>query len=551
MVAGAASIGLAALLAHSTASAVLVDPATVFTVPSIIRPGYMVPMTDPTFGTQVMRIAGDIGSSTAPVGGAWGSDARHTYSKQQPWNSDGTLFMIDNRSGGSPSKLILDGVTLRPVQGPCSGDPRYDFRWHPSHAHPQEVINVDASGTELMWWNVVTCTKTRSWTLPITADYGIGSGEGNPSNDGRFVVVGNQSQMVVVDMDPQPPYAAYPNRRIGPVHAFGPCSLTAGCPIGNISVSASGRYVDVKYADAGDANTADLHRIYEVDPATLALRPHTMAAASLRCTGFASRPNGYIFPLKHADLATNPYDDNEDVIIGGRACPGSSIGHVVMVRLRDGQVTALTDPSNEASVQHVSTRNLDRPGWAYVGFYKVTGKRFSDEIVAVKLDGSRAVERLAHKHSQTSGCYRCESHPVPSRDGRRVVFASNWAVDCGAGCGPASDIKDYVVSTSSTVDAPPPAGPVAVGPRIALENVRPNPAVSFVTVRYALASAQPATLELIDLAGRRVMRQALPAPGAGQGEAVVHRGRGSGAGVYWLRLTQAGESVTARVVFMR
>src|SRR5213076_873085 len=141
----------------------------------------------------------------------------------------------------------------------------------------------------------------------------------------------------------------------------------------------------------------DAHRIFEVDT-SLAIQPHVMADEAGRCGSFAARPNGWIFPLKHADMALDPFDGNQDVIGGGRACPGSSIGHVVKVRLRDGQVTPLTDPSNEASVQHVSTRNLDRPGWDYVGYYKVDGERFSDEVVAVKLDGSRSVERLAHKH---------------------------------------------------------------------------------------------------------------------------------------------------------
>jgi hypothetical protein len=204
--------------------------------------------------------------------------------------------------------------------------------------------------------------------------------------------------------------------------------------------------VDVKYA--GKDTTADLHRIYEVDPKTLALAPHRMADASPRCGSFASRPNGWISPLKHADLAVNPFDGGQDVVIGGRACPGSGIGRVVMVRLSDGRVTALTDPRNEAPVQHVSTRNLDRPGWAYVSYYKVDGRRFSDEIVAVKMDGSGAVERIAHKHSSTTGCYRCESHPVPSRDGRRVLFASTWDQDCGGDCGGRSEIKDYVAEAS-------------------------------------------------------------------------------------------------------
>jgi len=33
------------------------------------------------------------------VPGTWGSDARHHYSKDQPWNSDGTLIALQNGGG--------------------------------------------------------------------------------------------------------------------------------------------------------------------------------------------------------------------------------------------------------------------------------------------------------------------------------------------------------------------------------------------------------------------------------------------------------------------
>jgi hypothetical protein len=217
------------------------------------------------------------------------------------------------------------------------------------------------------------------------------------------------------------------------------CSLFAGapgrCPVGNVSISSSGRYVDLKFAGEARTASSDAHRIYAVDPKTLALRPQPMAAASERCSEFQARPNGWIFPLKHADLARNPFDGDEDVIVGVRSCPGSEIGRVVMVRLRDGEVTALTDPKGEPSAAHVSTRNLDRPGWAYVTYYSVAGKRASGEVVAVKLDGSRTVERFTRHRSEWKGCYRCEAHAVPSRDGRRVLFASTWTEEC-PGCPP-------------------------------------------------------------------------------------------------------------------
>ncbi len=422
------------------------DPATVFTVPSLAKPAYIVPFQDPVFRTTVIRIANNPGISTAPVTGTWGSDARHHYSKTQPWNSNNTLIMIENRNGGSPASLILDGSTYLPKLQPCSGYSPNDYRWHPSPSHPNEQINVN--GSELMWYDVVNCVKTRTWALPVTVS-GLGSGEGNPSNDGRYVALASGTQMFVVDMDPQPPYAPYPSKRIGPLYDISACGLAGGCTVDWVSISASGKYAVVSY-------NGDYPRVFDVDPATLALSPHPMLAASPRCNGGAAA-QGFIYDLGHADVAVNPFDSNEDVLIGQEHCGwagttvgGVLVGGVMMVRLRDGAITSLTDDSNEAYPHHISTRNLDRPGWVYVGYYPQPGKRFSDEVVAVKMDGSKAVQRFAHKHSVFSGCYRCESHPVPSRDGRRVIFASNWMGDCGSLCGSSSVIQDYLIDARAS-----------------------------------------------------------------------------------------------------
>src|SRR2546430_1048881 len=152
-----------------------------------------------------------------------------------------------------------------------------------------------------------------------------------------------------------------------------------------------------------------------------------MPASSFRCHGTPAA--GYLYSLGHADVAVNPFDDNEDVIVGQDECHligqtrgGTVISHVMMARLRDGRITALTDPSNEAYAHHISMRSIDRPGWAYVDYFQEDGKRFSDEVVAVKLDGSKAVQRLAHQHSVFDKCYRCEPAgparwPSPSRAG--------------------------------------------------------------------------------------------------------------------------------------
>ena len=83
----------------------------------------------------------------------------------------------------------------------------------------------------------------------------------------------------------------------------------------------------------------------------------------------------------------------------------------------------------------------------------------------------------------------------------------------------------------------------------ALEGVRPNPAFGGrMVVHFALTSAEPATLELIDVAGRRVRERAVGVLGAGYH--AVDFGQGLRPGLYFLRLTQGTHQRVARATLM-
>jgi len=414
----------------------ITDPGIVLTVPTLAKPVFLSPIYPTPFSLKVMRIVGDSGTTITMTGGGsgtWGADARHHYSDDQPWNADGTLLMLQN--SGSPSDLVLDGNTYQVISSGC-GDGGYG-RWHPSLTHAYE--RVKAYGTQLWWYDIRTCVITRSWTLPIAAPGDIEMG---PSRDGRFIALSSATQVFVVDMDPQPPFAPYPSQRLGPVYDFSSCGAPSGCTLDFTQVSASGRYVIVHFQ-------GDWQQVLDVDPNTLALTPRPMPAAAPRCNGTAAQ--GFIYDLGHPDVTLNPFDNNEDVIIGqehcgniGKTVNGRLMGGVVMVRLRDGAVTSLTDPTNEAYPYHISARNLDRPGWVYVTYWPSPGQRFSDELVAVKLDGSGSVERYAHTHSDSNaGGYRAEPHGVPARDGRRILWASNWMLNATGGS--SSVTQAYIV----------------------------------------------------------------------------------------------------------
>lgn len=418
----------------------ITDPNVILTEATIPKPGYLVPISPSPFGLKLTRIANDPGQPLTLQNGSgtWGSDARQHYSKDQPWSADGAFLAIQN--SGSPGYLYLDGNTYVPLRGECSGYSYDDDRWHPTAAHAHERINVHGSALE--WFDITTCTQTRGWSLPFSV-VGLGMGEGNVSFDGRYVALSDGASAFLVDMDPQPPYAPYPSSRIGPTVSLTDCGLSGGCSIDWVSVSPSGKYVVVVY-------NGDHLRVYAVNPATLGFTPLPMPTIYPNCAGTAAQ--GFIYDVGHADMTLNPFDAGEDVIAGqehcgnaGKTVAGMLIGGVMMVRLRDGAITPLTDPTNEAYPHHVSTRNYDRPGWAYVGYYYASGQRFSNEIIAVKLDGSKSVERIAHSHTD-DGCYRCEAHAVPSRDGLRVLFASDWMV-AGSGTGSTSITQAYVVDT--------------------------------------------------------------------------------------------------------
>jgi hypothetical protein len=440
------------------------NPTQVYTIPQFPKQSYGMPFSYPTFGTRLIRITGVPGQIfliESGGGGMWGGNARHHYSKDQPWNADGSLIAILNEVGGIPNAVLLDGDTYQPKYGKCGNYSLGDDRWHPRYPH----IRINARSSALEWFDVVACTQVRSWTLPFSPGGAFGAYEGNPSFDGRFAVMCTMdgTKLCVVDMDPQPPFAPYPNKRIGPVYTGAPVS---GYNFDWASVSPSGKYCVVAY----DEPYTDHLRVFDINSTTLAITPRPTPPSSLLCTCVGeTASDGWIYHLGHADMTLNPFDSNEDVIIGQIRTPycpsknpgGSSFGKVVMVRLRDNKVSTVTTGNNEASPFHISTRNFKRPGWAYVSYWPGSGSRFNDEIIAVKTDGSGKVERLAHTHSAAYDpgqdddiSYYSSAQAVPSPDGRRVIFASNWAKNCSPTCGSWTtyDIQDYVIETTPVGD---------------------------------------------------------------------------------------------------
>jgi hypothetical protein len=85
----------------------------------------------------------------------------------------------------------------------------------------------------------------------------------------------------------------------------------------------------------------------------------------------------------------------------------------------------------------------------------------------------------------------------------------------------------------------------------ALSGAYPNPSAGKLRVAFTLPGGQPAVLEAFDVTGRRIAVREVGSLGAGRHVVELASGKPIVAGVYVLRLTQGGRSLTTKVAVMR
>jgi hypothetical protein len=86
---------------------------------------------------------------------------------------------------------------------------------------------------------------------------------------------------------------------------------------------------------------------------------------------------------------------------------------------------------------------------------------------------------------------------------------------------------------------------------LALEGFQPNPARSGANIAFTLPSSGRLQLEVVDVTGRRVFRKRLDDLGAGRHTVRLDAGRALAPGVYLIRLTHGGRTITARGVIVQ
>ena len=109
-----------------------------------------------------------------------------------------------------------------------------------------------------------------------------------------------------------------------------------------------------------------------------------------------------------------------------------------------------------------------------------------------------------------------------------------------------------VYATKIAAGQTPAAVPPSTPARLALAGASPNPTFGpGLTVRFTLATAERATLEVLDVGGRRVARREIGPLGPGSHVLELQESAVLPAGVYIVRLVQSGQVVTARASLIR
>src|SRR5262249_39478506 len=152
-------------------------------------------------------------------------------------------------------------------------------------------------------------------------------------------------------------------------------------------------------------------------------------------------------------------------------------------------------------------------------------------------------------YHSTAATYPAEAHAVPSPDGRRVVFASDWADHALIDGVPTPGARSYVIDAREGGNLAAP-GPVASG-ELRLDPPRPNPGPGPLRVRFLIPQHRPVALELFDVSGRRLRVVDAGALGVGEHDVELDPDDRLAAGVYFVTLTDGRQHRGVRAVVLR
>jgi hypothetical protein len=345
---------------------------------------YLVPFTDPKFGTKVVKVT----NPNNPVPGlnlTWERVARHHYSIDQAWNADQSLLMMVK---GTPGRLFLDGSSYKPLFALRQPG---QSRWH--RTNPNLMVFLGSRGVG--YWNVRQNTIQVLNALSNYRDLNFGENKGNLSDDSTMLVI------TATRSDGKKVAFAYD---LANARKYPDIDMSGWYRVGWTTISPKKRYI-VSYS--WKTSTSKQRIIFTLD------------GKLVQTWSDYERPG-------HGDFMV---DSNGYEVAVGRSKADDY--KLITRRLVDGKITII---GNRCKASHTSARNLRNPGWVVGSFTQgapTSGEMpYNNEITAISTDGTQKARRYAQHNSVASG-YDSEPHGSPSPDGKRVIFGSNWGVKDG------------------------------------------------------------------------------------------------------------------------
>lgn len=314
----------------------------------------------------------------------------HEYAKTQVWNADQSLFKIRTWK-------VIDATTYEEVQS-LTGD-IYPSYW--SNIDPDIIWSFNEDGAIKKY----TVSSATTQTVANISGYEIvqlGPGEGNIDiNDHYVALVGkkNNGDLDVIIFDLQLLQIVHTETFTG---AWG--SGGAGFPdyIDWVSISQSGDYVVIMWNHNTTSESNPFNGHYGVE---------------VYNTQDMQYQNRIVSYGNHGDLGYAM--DGSEVLV---QFYGVTSGTLFMHKLDGSGSTVLSTHPDFGVAGHISCRNINRPGWAYVT-HSLPAQ--SGQIVAVKLDNSGLVEHFGH-HFSSATSYEQAPMAVASPNGDKICFKSDF-----------------------------------------------------------------------------------------------------------------------------
>jgi hypothetical protein len=385
---------------------------------------------DPVFGTSIRRLTDALVTPDATGDASFLTWAMNEYSTVAAWNSDDTRFLLQHDSYFA----LYDGqgAWLRdlPFEIHAGAQPRW------SRSSPDVLYYV--SGNRVKRFDV---SSGQSTLLRTFSEYSSVSGHGESDTSfagDKLVLAGDGRQIFVYDVAANAKSAVLDTSGLG---GWDGIHLT---PDGNVLVS-------------WYASGAGRYRGLELYSGAMVFKRQVSTV------------------IGHLDLTRDATGAEVLVYANANDLTPLCDNGVVKVRLSDSAETCLVSLDWSLAL-HVSCPDGD--GTCLVSTYTPSDPdpaqrwpAYADELFRVSLAGGTAPVRYAHHRSRAMNDYNYAPRATVSRDGRKVLFASNFGLQDTLGL-PVEYADAYLIDLGSGGtpppppppgdDPPPPAGPTRI-----------------------------------------------------------------------------------------